>query len=579
MSNSLVFTNPSRTIGDSNLFGGVTYNHNVNSEQDLTIGTVASAEISFVTDVLNSSAVGTSCNYYRGNTLVGKFNVTQVVKAKTNYKVIAYDNLSKFDINIDSWWESLNFPITLQNLFSSLCTYCGCSSYGTITNSTMSITKNFVSQNVSGKQILNYIAQAAGGYAYADSNGRIRIKGFTTNRYVLDNTKYAKLEYADYTAPVIDKIWIGMEDDDAGYSYGTGNNVLRLLYNPLFFVSDISQYQTQIQNIYNKVHAYSYIPMRIELYQDFGIQAGDIITVNNMTTLVMSKEITNTGVVFESTGNYKRIDNVDITSSQINALRGKYNLLSRTVDETVNTVGDLEEGLETTVRIKPDGVTIADAEGNTVVITGTCVDAATINANNLNMTGVVTWQDLSTTAQEEIDRRIAKSATYKQSTVPSNPVEGDSWYVTGDNDITVGGVTYYHHYTYTYNGTSWEQSGVPAYIKSTYIDFTQVQSPKLIGQDIDLQGGTFSIRDLTGVTQYGYLGYGSGMASSTTIENGVVLACSGDTNLDFGDYYVICTSTAVRLCAGRYALVVTDNGVFQQYNGGQLTPIGVAVFS
>lgn len=578
MNNSLVFTNPSLTINNSHLYGGVTHTQNVNAETDLTIGTVASAELSFQTDLLNNSSLGKSFTYTRDSNRVGTFIVNQVTKVNDKYKVVAYDNLLKFDIIIDSWYEGLTFPITLQNMFSSLCSFCGCSTTGSITNGSMSIEKTFTSQNIKGKQILSYIAQCAGGYAYADTNGYIRIKGFTSSSITLDSSKYKRYEFADYTAPIIDKIWIGMEDSDAGYTYGSGDNVLRIIYNPLFFVEDITDYDTEIAAIYNIVHSYSYTPMRIELLEDLGINAGDIISVNNFQTLIMSKVVSSSGVVLESTGNFKRQEGADSTNSQITALRGKYNTLSRTVDETVNEVGDIAAGMATTVRIKPDGVTIADADGNTVVITGSCVDAATINANNLNMTGVITWSDLSSSAQTEINRLIAQSATYKQDTVPTNPTEGDAWYVTGNNDITVGNVTYYHHYTYTYNGSTWEQSGVPAYIKSTYIDFTQVQSPKLIGQDIDLQGGTFSIKDLTGVTQYGYLGYGSGIAGSSTIEDGVVLAQSSDTNLDVGDYYIICTSSGVRLCAGNWSLIVTDTGIYKQYNGGTMTPIGVAVF-
>ena len=206
MNNSLVFTNPSLTINNAHLYGGVNYSQNVNAETDLSIGTVSSAEVNFQTDLLNTSSLGKTFTYSRDGSTIGTFIVNQVTKLNDRYKVVAYDNLLKFDIIIDSWYEGLTFPITLQNMFSSLCTYCGCTSSGTITNSSMSIEKTFVSQNIKGKQILSYIAQCAGGYAYADSTGKIKIKGFTSNATTLDNTKYKRCEVADYSAPVIDKI-------------------------------------------------------------------------------------------------------------------------------------------------------------------------------------------------------------------------------------------------------------------------------------------------------------------------------------------------------------------------------------
>ena len=94
--------------------------------------------------------------------------------------------------------------------------------------------------------------------------------------------------------------------------------------------------------------------------------------------------------------------------------------------------------------------------------------------------------------------------------------------------------------------TQINSGNLPGYIKDTYIDFTQVNSPYIRGNNIELRGGTFDIKDGTGNTRYGYIGKGNGH-DGTAETDGVILSYSGSSGLGNGDYYVICTSKGVRL--------------------------------
>ena len=352
MLNKLVFTG--KTIVDSQLFGGVKYSHSCNADTDLSVGTTACAEVSFTTNALQPDSLNSSFTYYakfNGNTTyttVGVFNIKEITKSTHGkYEVKAYDNISKFDIIVDSWIDSLTFPITLGNMFNSLCTYCGCTAYSTsFTNSTMKVNDNFTGINITGRAVLGYIAQCAGGFAKAYTNGKIQITKFTTKSITLDNTKYKTFWYADYSAPVIDKVWVGQEDGDTGVTSGTGNNVLSIESNPLLFTDSTSAIQPYVNTIFNVVKTYNYTPCKIDLIKDFGINVGDIITVNGITTMIMNKSWDNTGVKLESTGNATR----EIASSQnseILALRGKTNVLTRTLEETTNKMTSIETDMGT----------------------------------------------------------------------------------------------------------------------------------------------------------------------------------------------------------------------------------------
>lgn len=302
MFNKLIFTG--KTIVDSQLFGGVKYSHSCNADTDLTVGTTACAEVSFTTNALQADSLNTSFTYYvkfNGNTTyttVGVFNIKEVTKSTHGrYDVKAYDNISKFDIIVDSWIDSLTFPITLKDMFTSLCTYCGCTAGSTtFTNYSMKVNDNFTGINITGRTVLGYIAQCAGGFAKANANGSISITKFTTSSTTLDKTKYKSFWYADYKAPVIDKVWVGQEDGDVGVTSGTGNNVLNIESNPLLFTDTTSAIQPYVNTIYNVVKTYNYTPCKIELIKDFGINVGSIITVNGITTMIMNKSWDNTGV-------------------------------------------------------------------------------------------------------------------------------------------------------------------------------------------------------------------------------------------------------------------------------------------
>ena len=352
MLNKLIFTG--KTIVDSQLFGGVKYSHSCNADTDLTVGTTACAEVSFTTNALQPDSLNSSFTYYakfNGNTTyttVGVFNIKEITKSTHGkYEVKAYDNISKFDIIVDSWINSLTFPITLGNMFNSLCTYCGCTAYSTsFTNSSMKVKDNFTGINITGRAVLGYIAQCAGGFAKAYNNGKIQITKFTTKSITLDNTKYKTFWYADYSAPVIDKVWVGQEDGDTGVTSGTGSNVLNIESNPLLFADSTSAIQPYVNTIFNVVKTYNYTPCKIDLIKDFGINVGDIITVNGITTMIMSKSWDSSGVKMESTGNATR----EIASSQnseILALRGKTNVLTRTLEETTNKMTSIETDMGT----------------------------------------------------------------------------------------------------------------------------------------------------------------------------------------------------------------------------------------
>ena len=264
------------------------------------------------------------------------------------------------------------------------------------------------------------------------------------------------------------------------------------------------------------------------------------------TSVSTSKTYTDqkTGAITTSLKNYSTIDQ---TAKKIElAVTGLQNesqvnsLISQAMDKIELSVSSANGS--TSLKLTSNGVEI---DSDTVELS---VNAMKINgliqANQLNLSGAITWDDLAPETQNEIEA---------------------------------------------------QHTSLPSYIKRTYIDATTVKSPTIEGNDV-IARAAFK------VTPVGTDGDGDevevpcgsmGLAFGETLDEngdpvttyGVALA-SASTSVDANGaitvasngYYVIVTNEGVRLQAGDTRLYVTDNGAF--YNGVELGvgTGGVAVF-
>lgn len=123
-------------------------------------------------------------------------------------------------------------------------------------------------------------------------------------------------------------------------------------------------------------------------------------------------------------------------------------------------VKDLTTGLEQTLRVSADGVTITDANGESVTINGSQIDATTINTQDLKLTGVITWGDLDAEVQGDINNRgisASRARTIISEELVSSPniaggkfwdLDQNNWIEMGEVQLSSGKVTvgYFHHY-------------------------------------------------------------------------------------------------------------------------------------
>ena len=127
--------------------------------------------------------------------------------------------------------------------------------------------------------------------------------------------------------------------------------------------------------------------------------------------------------------------------------------LSVSNGETSSTIKLLAGGVQIASQIiQMDGlVTFTGLEDGTTVINGGCIQTGTIDAQYLNLTGAITFPDLSSDVQGDINGAIETA--------------NDAYDLAYDNQL-------------------------PSYIKSTYIDSTRIESPEIYGGEIYALNGS-----------------------------------------------------------------------------------------
>lgn len=106
---------PSPMFDSTNIIGGVNYKQDINSEENINVGTVSTTSISFtVWGYWPSSNIGTVLNYYNKNvednnyTFVGRFTVTSIENVNSRTNIVMYDDMNLFDTDVSDWCKDIS---------------------------------------------------------------------------------------------------------------------------------------------------------------------------------------------------------------------------------------------------------------------------------------------------------------------------------------------------------------------------------------------------------------------------------------------------------------------------------------
>ena len=360
----------------------------------------------------------------------------------TKFKTItAYDALSRFDKNVAEWYNGLDFnSLTLKAFRESLCTYCGVKFESvTLPNDGMTISRTMSATSITGREILAQCCELCGCWPKIDLWGTNKLKWVTLGETSCETFDYSQYDYTfrpdstreEYDCKGINAVIIRATDDDVGghYPATVQDNPYIIQGNFLCFGKSTAELTTIAQNIYNQIANKPYRPHKTVITGRPYLEPGDKVTVKfaegnggTFDTYILKRTMTGEAALldtYEAKGKKEHREQYGI-SQQIQQIQGRTNELTRTVDETVNTITRIE--YLTPVLSKTDPSTEwADDE-----------KAAKEGYQWFDGTDLRIWDGAAW--------KLTIYPDYNQSTQPNNAKEGEYWYnpTTGEIKKLVG---------------------------------------------------------------------------------------------------------------------------------------------
>lgn len=289
--------------------------------------------------------------------------------------IVAYDDMQKFNRDVISWYNNLQFPITVKSMRESLCQYCGVDYESvTLVNDNIRVYKTIEATELNGKEVLRAIAEVNGTFAHINRYAKLTFIGLDSfalypseTLYPADDLfpedvteilekegsnaiAYISSKYEDYVVSAIDGV-IVRDDENAsvGIKVGESTNPYYLDSNILILGKEQEELTTIASNLLSKISNVVYVPHDTESIGLPYVEVGDTVLNANSADkeLFIAKRVL-TGVSsvmdnFSAGGNQKRENHDSVDSTEIRKIKG----LTTKIIKEVGRVGVEIENFET----------------------------------------------------------------------------------------------------------------------------------------------------------------------------------------------------------------------------------------
>lgn len=394
MSNNIIHQNVFQCNGfllnDTNIQGGVAFSQSVNSGDGLILGSCPAAKVEFnILDLENNipNPKGKEFLYTLYGEPKGYFTVDTAEHIKNvGWKITAYDRMMKFEKTVDAFIENLADSFTLRELFTALCDFVGVPASNTaFTNEELTFYKNFEGSDIKGRDMLYWIAEAAGCFAYINSDGLAELKFYNTaneidEEKIITNSDYIGYSVLEANTPIINKLQIRSTEDDIGtiiydntLDEDAEYNAYIIEGNPLFYIGTGEQpaendnrdtIRQAAEAIFDKIKAFTYMPFECEMFNCEKVpEISDAICIRTpdgqiINSVVMDKLQNGMRVSLSATGSAEK-NNLTSLNISIKQKNNKTNELKRTLDSTLSKISDLNDNnnlLQSTIEQTKDSV-------------------------------------------------------------------------------------------------------------------------------------------------------------------------------------------------------------------------------
>lgn len=231
---------------------------------------------------------------------------------------------------------------------------------------------------ITGKDILNSVLEANGCFGHFGRDGKFHfiylkqsIQGLypRNDLYPSDDlyprdpkstrigkSFYISAQYEDYLVKSIDGLQIREKENDIGVIVGGTSNPYIIEDNFLFYGKGTEELTGIANNILSKIRGIVYRPFTADCKGNPCLEVGDAIRIPTRYEIIESYILSRTlkGIQalrdsLEAEGEERRTGNVNGIHNSIIQLKGKSNVLERTIEETRSTITNVEAGLKTEI--------------------------------------------------------------------------------------------------------------------------------------------------------------------------------------------------------------------------------------
>ena len=405
------------------------------SQSELTFGACEASQIKFkISNVFTSMvgmklAVTTTLEGQKDAPFsLGKYRVlSDKPTADRRYRnITAYDAMYYIlNAEVSRWYNSLAFPMKLRAFRYSFCAYVGVEQEEiTLVNDDMIIEKTINPEELSGKTVIEAICEINGCFGHIGRNGKLRyvvlermIEGLypaddlypSDDLYPADpmgttevsRSNYISCQYEDFICQHIDKLQIRQEENDIGAISGTGNNCYIIEDNFLVYGKSAADLQTIADNVLSVIGVVWYRPAQVETRGNPCLEVGDGIllhtTRETIYTYILQRTLKGIQALKDSytaEGEEYRTGQVNGIMKSIIQLKGKSNVLTRTVEETKLELKDVNENLSAQISINAQQILTKVSKDNIVSEINQTAESIKIKAERIDLVGIVNADEM-----------------------------------------------------------------------------------------------------------------------------------------------------------------------------------------
>ena len=314
--------------------------------------------------------------------------------------VEAYDALyDVLNADMAAWYNSLTFPMTLKAFRDAFFQHFGIEQEEiSLVNDNMTVEKTIeitgssadgstIGEALSGKTVLSCICEINGCFGHIGRDGKFHyisldqeMQGLypRNDLYPADDlyprdphsqpigrSFYISAKYEDYLVKSIDKLQINEKENDIGVIVGTGSNGYEIKGNFLVYGKGSTELREIANNVYGKIRGIVYRPFSADCKGNPCLEVGAAIRFNTKYEIVESYVLKRTlkGIqalrdAISADGEEYRTKKVNSVHEDILQLKGKSNVLERTIEETKSTITDVEKGLQSQITQNAESITM-----------------------------------------------------------------------------------------------------------------------------------------------------------------------------------------------------------------------------